>query len=213
MLAAAFVALSVLVLSACDAEPTDNGDSSSSSTGSEGPLRARLGSGGQSLFAPKSTPWSGTFGDVVLCTANGEVVTLTHVSYDWKHEPVAVRTLVRQVPDAEDRAGVGPDSAWMPIGGLLGEPGAFADEGDQLGDFSPDVAGTKVSRSCPEKYSPDDAFTEVVTVISSGREGAWSSGVVVGYRDEFGAAHTLQLPWNYVMCGQEISDQTWCPDS
>jgi len=170
-----------------------------------GILSASSGRGGKGLSRPsglgRSQQWRGSFGGLLLCVTADESgsVRVDRVRYEFKVRPRASRTWVRVVPHRGERPG--SPNEWAPFYGLVGGPGAFQTTTIR-GDFEPLNRDLEVSDPCQAGAL---AFTELVTVLETGPDGAWSRAVLIDYTAD-GDAYTLRVPWEMVACGRRTGE-------
>ena len=202
-------ALMVLLTTAgaCEASRSHQQDSGGEDVLAEGPLRVSLTKGGNSLLAPESHNWWATFGGLLLCSSVDEPLIIDDIAYEYQHKPLETLTLLRFVPDATRR----PETAhgtWAPIISAQGRPGRLGGE-EALGNIEADIDGTTVNAKCGEATSPDDGFTEVLTVIRVDESGGWISSLRVHYRSGE-QEYSLPVDWQYVACGGSSIESRAC---
>ena len=161
-----------------------------------------VGSGGNSLDAPHGrSRWTGTFGGLQLCVEDGGTVEIESVSYHFVVRPVAVRSVIRQVPDPSERRG-GTPIKWAPIGTWVGSIRQL--KGQEFLFTSLDSAsGAVITTPCDD--DPDGAFTELVTSMTADRRGGWIDGATIAYTSG-GRDHELGIHWTYITCGTAINE-------
>jgi hypothetical protein len=173
----------------------------------DGPLVALVGSGGSSLDAPRGrTRWTGTFGHKI-CAENGLDIEIESVSYHSVVPPVAIRTVVRTAPDRSERRG--PRQKWTPIGTYVGGIRQLRGK-PYLSSSVRNPEGVKVQNSC-DQDGPDDAYTELVTSITTDRRGGWVDEATIAYSSG-GRDYELDIHWTYITCGTAINE-LWTDDS
>lgn len=204
---AALTALATLLVASCSSTDHSSDPRRTHQEGT-GALSIRLLDGGQSLEPPGVIPWEATFGSALPCSTTGKKVTIEAVSYDEPVSPLEIKTLVRDVPAAVDRAS-GEDG--MPIGARIGPPTNFASTPHKAaGSLSAKVKGLVVG-TCPAKHrDPNKRFIEFLTVMKVGSRGAWVKGINVNYRVD-GKRFKLHSNWTYIACGSKIAGTEYCP--
>lgn len=195
-----------VLLSACagsggtDTTPDDAGRTVHA--GGEGALSISLGRGGVGLDPPRRSPWKATFGGGVLCSADGSPVTLEAVHYDVSAEPLDLATGLRVVPASE-----GTTRGRDLVGSSVGSPEDVVDGHRTAGTYRAGVAGTEITTRCPG--SPDGRFVELLTSMRVGHEGARVDRWRIDYRSG-GRAYTLDVDWQLIACGTEVTSTRAC---
>jgi hypothetical protein len=194
------IATLTVACSACE----DQGDRPAT----DGPLVAQVGSGGNSLDAPRGRArWTGTFGSLLVCVEDGDSVEIESVSYHVVVRPIAIRPLIRQVPELSERRG-GPAERWRPMIALRGTVRQLED--DEIGASSLEPPhGAVVSTSCDE--DPDGPYTELITSMTTDRRGGWVDKATIAYTSG-GREYELDIHWTYIACGTAINE-LWTDDT
>ena len=173
----------------------------------DGPLASDVGSGGNSLDPPPGRArWTGTFGGLLVCSENGASVEIESVSYHFVVQPVAIRPLIRQVPDLSERRG--PSEKWAPLGTWVGTISELS--GDEFLSASLEAPEGVVLRT-PCDPGPDGAYAELVTSMRTDRRGGWIDEATIAYTSG-GRDYDLTIPWTYITCGSAINAK-WTDES
>lgn len=200
MRAAVVVALISTPLASCSDDPK----TSATGTGSDGPLRTNLNDGGNSIAAPhKAGPWSGTYGGLLLCSADGSKVEVTGVKYDYKVKPVDAVATMRFVDEPADGKRTMKDTPRITDRATIDQLFPARAYADELGD----PAGTQISDECTTH--PNAAYHELLTTLTVDKAGGWVDGVDIAY-DANGKPYTLHVNWNFVACGSETHTKNVC---
>lgn len=171
----------------------------------DGPLAAEVGSGGNSLDPPPGgARWTGTFGGIQLCVPDGDRAVIESVSYHAVVRPVAVRALIRQVPPVSERRG--PPRKWAPIGARVGTISEL-EGAEYRSAVLQEPHRAVVTTPCGE--DPDAARAELVTSITTDRQGGWVDEATIIYSSG-GREYQLEIPWTYVTCGRAVADEWFC---
>lgn len=174
----------------------------------DGPLAARIGAGGQSNAIPPRNPirWSSTFGSIFPCsTEAGSEITIDAVRFDADPEPVKLAYWFRLTPEAAQQ--VGDPDGWTPIGSIGGTHGHYGNWGPVRGTFVRALSAP-ITQDCAEVGS-SSARTELLTEMTVDKHGGWVHETYIDYHvgDQ---AYTLVIPWDNVMCGDQITEGDWC---
>ncbi|MFJ2832320.1 hypothetical protein ACIPC1_32990 [Streptomyces sp. NPDC087263] len=164
----------------------------------KGPLQSHTAEGVTSVYAPKNTPWAVTFGSYLLCSTNGEAITIDAIRYHTPVKPKSVslklRTVTPQMWKETVDAGI--------IGAALGEPQHFQ-ERKAPGDYSDAGAGNRITQSCADQDKEGTGFTELLFVLDVGKQGGFIDTAWIDYHMS-GKPYTLRLDWKMVACGSLI---------
>ncbi len=201
IIAVARVLASLAVVGAvggCTEAGKSDGTSRQEHEDGDGPLAASSTTGGKALNAPVRTPWTASFGGLLLCAKEqGDHIVISGVRYDTRPDPEVASTSVRTVPPvAEQHAG--KQVEWAPFYGLLGEPGDFRVA--MRGNYS-SVAGHVITAGC-DANTTTEGFTELVTTLRVPATGAWVRRTFVDYEAN-GRPYTLVIRWEMVGCGTQ----------
>ncbi|GHE12639.1 hypothetical protein [Streptomyces alanosinicus] len=164
----------------------------------EGPLQSHTAAGVTSVYAPKSVPWAVTFGSFVLCTTNGEPITLDGVRYRAPVAPEKVSAQLRTVTPALQRETVDAGQ----IGAALGRPHHFLNR-KAPGRYEAFRPGRRITQNCAEQDREGTGFTELVFVLDIGAQGGLVDRAWIDYHAG-GTAYTLRLEWKMVACGGRV---------
>ena len=197
---AAVVGAALLAVSACSSGgPAVHAEQ-------DGPLVA-YGSGGggiTSMYAPDRAPWKGTFGYNLLCANDTDAeLVLTGVRWTSRVAPKSTRPLLRTV--AAEEIAAGDPLRYEPLFSVIGSPPRWAEpyaerDGSPDGDFSADLAGTRIDQPCDRPRDIKAGFTELVLVLEAGRRGADVDGFSIDYTRD-GDPHVLEVDQRMVLCG------------
>ena len=205
------------VSSGADARRTVHGDE-------DGSLSASIGTGGNSLDAPDTNRWEGTFGGFVLCVRDpGAMVKLQRVRWRTSGGPVKVVPHVRTVLPSKLRSlSAHQREAYLPTYAALGSPPEFAQPYAAArlpGDFSDKVTGLQLTQSCQATAAGETSLTrgrvpavplrELMFTLQVGRRGGLVNEVDIDYLAGK-RPMTLRLHWQMVACGSAITDPRQC---
>ena len=182
---------------------SDDSTDPSSSDASNGPLSVGDTSGAISLPPAKRGRVSAVFGDLFLCTKNGQPATITGVNFTTTVHPVAVRGAVREIPAAEDRDDPNSDR-WMPNIAKYGNPFDGKLRARLGGTIIDDDEGAVISDRCSERR-PDSALAELLTWVAAGPHGAVVRSQSIQY-EAGGHQYHLIVPWRFTICGSQVDD-------
>lgn len=202
------VVAGVLALGAtgCSSDSAGSGAGHGSGQSSTGPLAAGGGGGAVTLPPSKAGKVSAVFGDVFLCTTDGEPATISDVTFDTAGAPTTVRSAVRVIPAANDRDD--PESSkWMPNIARYGDPfdGKLR---SRLGGTVADTVGTVISDRCA-RPSPEKPVNELMTWFPTTRAGAAVRSQTITY-ESGGRRYQLTVPWQFTICGTQLVDDDRC---
>ncbi|MFD4144480.1 hypothetical protein [Streptomyces sp. NPDC058572] len=164
----------------------------------EGPLQSHTSGGVTSVYAPRTVPWAVTFGSFVLCSTNGEPITLDNVRYRTPVAPEKVSPQLRTVTPALWRKTVDAGQ----VGAALGRPHHFLQR-KAPGHYEAFRPDRRITQSCAEQDRGDTGFTELVFVLDVGARGGFVDRAWIDYHMD-GKPYTLRLEWKMVACGSGI---------
>ena len=158
----------------------------------EGPLSVS-GAGGNSIRAPRQTPWLATFGWTTPCTTTGNPVTIEAIRYHFKVEPLSVRNVVFEAQPWHGTTG---------FGSIKGTPEDALRNGEVRGSFLGKPQGYRVTNSCNESSADD--VVQILTVLKAGSRGAEITSYTIDYISQ-DKAYALEVDWQMVACGTDTS--------
>jgi len=162
----------------------------------DGPLVV-AGAGGNSIYAPKKTPWVATFGWTTPCTSTGSPITIERMRYRFKVEPLSVRQVVFAA--RRWRGGTG-------FGSSKGTPREAIRAGEVRGTFLGKPEGLVVTNRCGKDTA--GKHVQILTVLEVGARGAEIADYTIDYTSE-GKRYRLEVDWQLVACGTE-TDREMC---
>lgn len=167
----------------------------------------RLSGGGNSADSPGTSRWDVTFGAAVLCRAAGGPVVLQSVRYETRVKPNSIRTVLRLAPSKADRD---PTDDGSLTGSAYGIPTKYKGTPSRaFGTLLNSVSGFRVTQSCSGLDRNVDSHTEMLTVMSVAETGAWTTGIVIEYKQD-GKLFTVHSDWNYIACGSKTMSSDAC---
>ncbi|WP_369169782.1 hypothetical protein AB5J49_18805 [Streptomyces sp. R28] len=164
----------------------------------KGPLSSQSSSGTTSVYAPKNVPWTATFGSFLLCSADGDPLTIDGVRYRAPVKPTSVALKLRTVTPRMWKDTV--DAGW--IGAAVGQPPHFQNR-EAPGHYENVRAGARITQRCADQKKDGAGFTELLFVLGVGRQGGYIDAAWVDYHAG-GKPYTLRLEWKMVACGSRI---------
>ncbi|GAA3822318.1 hypothetical protein GCM10022403_064770 [Streptomyces coacervatus] len=164
----------------------------------DGPLQSHTDTGTTSVYAPKETPWAVTFGSYLLCSTDGDPITIDGIRYRTPVKPKAVSLKLRTVTPQLWKATVDAGQ----IGAALGTPPHFRQR-KAPGDYKDARAGSRITQSCADQDKEGTGFTELLFVLDVGREGGYIDTAWIDYHVH-GDPYTLRLDWKIVACGSRV---------
>lgn len=180
--------------------PSDEPGVTDPSPSQDGPLQTDVGSGGSGLHAPKRTPWSGTYGGILLCAVDGADVVVSAIRYESQVQPTGTASYLRTVAESDG------SRVRSPLIASLGEAP------DLLGvDFEAtslvEAVGATIDYPCATDGGP--GFVELLTTMTVGETGGWIERMTVEYTSD-GVAYELPVDWTFISCGSAITDPDTC---
>jgi len=156
----------------------------------EGPLSV-VGPGGNSIAAPKHTPWVATFGWSTPCTTTGDPIEIEKINYRFTVHPKAVRSVIFDAVPAHGVVG---------FGSTIGKPENAVRKGHVAGTFLGQPEGFEVTRSCDSDTS--QGKVQILTVLTTGPRGAEVRDYSIDYTSE-GEKYTLEVEYQMIACGTD----------
>lgn len=164
----------------------------------QGPLSSQTSSGATSVYAPKNVPWTATFGSYVLCSTNGDPITIDGVRYRTPVKPNSVALKLRTVTPQLWKKTI--DAGW--IGAGVGKPPHFQNR-EAPGHYGNVRKGARITQRCSDQKKDGAGFTELVFILNVGRQGGFIDRAWIDYHAN-GERYALRLEWEMVACGARI---------
>jgi len=163
-----------------------------------GPLSSQSSSGTTSVYAPRNVPWAATFGSYVLCSTDGDPITIDGVRYRAPVKPTSVALKLRTVTPHLWKETI--DAGW--VGAAVGRPPHFQNR-NAPGRYEDVRAGARITQKCVDQKKEGAGFTELLFTLNVGERGGFIDAAWIDYHAH-GRPYTLRLEWKMVACGSQI---------
>ena len=149
----------------------------------DGPLVARAGTGGQSIYPPKAKTWWASYGGLQVCTT-GPTATIEDVRLTGPDAAAEQKVFVYRTRGEGYMGFLGAAPDWKE------SYASFDDPADDIGDYDP-VPGAKVTERCDDRRR-GEPWPEVVLVMKTDADG-------IDYVAD-GEQYTVRMPWEITLC-------------